>query len=1191
MKRRLILISVLALGLMPVLAAGLSLAQGPGPRGDVDIQAAPVGTVASAPLSTSFTYQGRLTDGDSPADGSYDFQFKLYDAESDGDQVGEPDMEYDVDVKNGYFTVKLDFGDVFDGTALWLEIGVRPGDGPSKFTVLSPRQELTATPYALHARDAWSLTGNEIQEGQFLGTTNDQPLVIKTNDEEAMRIDVAGNVTRLTNPRKTLQVKTWGSTRIAVNSGNPGADIGYSLLSGDVEVWQIYADAPDNLHVSDATNIRLSVNRDTGNVGIGTTTPQNKLDVEGAVAIGTDYSGTATAPTDGMIIEGNVGIGTTEPKGKLDLGGIARSYYLTRTIPTALNHYVELGYISGESFSARIAVSKKGGYSTGTKHYLITTNYHTNQGWKKVIPLSDTGVTNGNDFTLDANWNSEYGPLYLRVRLSKYYEATPPWGPFKVSIEVEGNGAFTETSGSGSTSEPIDYSTSSALVQRRGNVGIGTTNPDDNHQLHVQGGNQAIYGVATAGTDASRPFGVVADANTSAAVNTGGGFWTSISTSNLPNIPYVYGGEFQVKDDGNKNARVLTLLMDGEESNDFGLEILVDDPGYAIHSGGTGTVYFRGDVGIGTSNPSSKLTVDGVIESASGGIKFPDGSIQTTAAGPSAAWLLNGNSGTNPATNFLGTTDEVSLTLRVNDTIALRLEPTSGTPNVIGGYSGNWVAEGVVGAAIGGGGKSGLVNRVTADSGAIGGGEANMASSWCATIGGGGGNLASGSTATVGGGNMNTASSFAATVGGGLLNDATNAHTTIGGGAYNTTSGSSSTVSGGSSNTASSDFATVGGGEHISVSGQAATVAGGSWITATADYAAVGGGQNNIASGNYATIGGGEDNMASGYDATVGGGWDNTASGGSATVGGGLKNTASSYNAAVGGGWHNTASGQSATVSGGESNTASGFNATIGGGSSNTSDGYDATVGGGGSNTASGESATVPGGFWNTAQGDYSFAAGRQAKANNQGCFVWGDSTNADVACNTNDAFIVRASGGVTMYTNSNLSTGATLPAGSGSWSSLSDRDAKYNFSSVDGQEVLARLAQVPISTWSYSAQDPAIRHMGPMAQDFYAAFGLGESERYISAIDADGVALAAIQGLYQLVQEKDAQMAAQQHRIDDLEARVAALEQAVGATCSSQTNLPGGWLPFDGLRTLLLGGLLVAVGVVVRRQHPGGGQ
>ncbi len=77
----------------------------------------------------------------------------------------------------------------------------------------------------------------------------------------------------------------------------------------------------------------------------------------------------------------------------------------------------------------------------------------------------------------------------------------------------------------------------------------------------------------------------------------------------------------------------------------------------------------------------------------------------------------------------------------------------------------------------------------------------------------------------------------------------------------------------------------------------------------------------------------------------------------------------------------------------------------------------------------------------------------------------------------------------------------------------------------------------MPLSTWNYKAQDDSIRHMGPMAQDFRAAFGLGVSDKLIDTIDPDGVALAAIQGLHSLVQEKDAEIAELRGRLERLEA------------------------------------------------------
>ena len=115
----------------------------------------------SAPVGTAFTYQGRLEDGESPANGTYDFQFKLCDDETAQPcQVGGAtvaDYADDEHVGEGLFTVKLDLGaDVFNGQVRWLEVGVRPGasSGADPYTTLTPRQPITPAPYALHTRGA-----------------------------------------------------------------------------------------------------------------------------------------------------------------------------------------------------------------------------------------------------------------------------------------------------------------------------------------------------------------------------------------------------------------------------------------------------------------------------------------------------------------------------------------------------------------------------------------------------------------------------------------------------------------------------------------------------------------------------------------------------------------------------------------------------------------------------------------------------------------------------------------------------------------------------------------------------------------------------------------------------------------------------------------------------------------------------
>jgi hypothetical protein len=325
-----------------------------------------------------------------------------------------------------------------------------------------------------------------------------------------------------------------------------------------------------------------------------------------------------------------------------------------------------------------------------------------------------------------------------------------------------------------------------------------------------------------------------------------------------------------------------------------------------------------------------------------------DGSVTCEAVGGGgAAWLLAGNASTTPGVHFLGTTDAVSLTLAVSGTPGIRLEPSGGTPNLIGGFSGNSVTPGAVGATIGGGGYSGFANQVTSNYGAVSGGSRNTAGLGAA-VGGGSGNTASGSHSTIGGGGWNTASHFDATVGGGYGNFATADYATVGGGSSNTASGNASTVGGGWTNTASHFDATIGGGGNNTAGADYATIGGGESNLVTTTHGTIAGGHNITVTGDYAAVGGGEDNAASGWAATIGGGDSNEASGFEyATVGGGSGNTASWSNATVSGGAHNTASGNASTVGGGWTNIASGF---------------DATVSGGGNNLASGNYASVPGG-------------------------------------------------------------------------------------------------------------------------------------------------------------------------------------------------------------------------------------
>jgi hypothetical protein len=274
------------------------------------------------------------------------------------------------------------------------------------------------------------------------------------------------------------------------------------------------------------------------------------------------------------------------------------------------------------------------------------------------------------------------------------------------------------------------------------------------------------------------------------------------------------------------------------------------------------------------------------------------------------------------------------------------------------------------------------------------------------------------------------------------------------------------------------------------------------------------------------------------------------------TIAGGLNNLAGDGEAGtsvetakfatVGGGAYNTASASSATVAGGDTNKASGPTAAIGGGAYNEAKGEAATIAGGASNRATGMQSTVPGGMNNEALGDLTFAAGNGARAAHKGAFIWADSNSPTFSTDEENQFAVRATGGarfVTAITPTGAATaGVQLNPGSGAWSSLSDRNAKQDIVPVSPRDILARLAAMPVSAWSYIAS-PGVRHMGPMAQDFRAAFGLGEDDTHITTIDEEGVALAAIQGLHLELQDRDARIADLEEHNADLEERLERLE------------------------------------------------
>ena len=191
-------------------------------------------------------------------------------------------------------------------------------------------------------------------------------------------------------------------------------------------------------------------------------------------------------------------------------------------------------------------------------------------------------------------------------------------------------------------------------------------------------------------------------------------------------------------------------------------------------------------------------------------------------------------------------------------------------------------------------------------------------------------------------------------------------------------------------------------------------------------------------------------------------------------------------------------------------------------------------------------------GLQNSASGNFSVAIGKNARtANRQGSVVLGDGcagfSSDSVFPTANNQVVMRGCGGVKIFTNQGLTSGMELAAGGSGWSAVSDRNMKENFTHLDGEDVLRRLRSVPVSSWNYKSQDRSIRHIGPMAQDLFAAFEVGESDTRINTIDIDGVNLAGVRALDERTKDLPAEVAALRSENEQLRKRLERLEALLG--------------------------------------------
>jgi hypothetical protein len=453
---------------------------------------------------------------------------------------------------------------------------------------------------------------------------------------------------------------------------------------------------------------------------------------------------------------------------------------------------------------------------------------------------------------------------------------------------------------------------------------------------------------------------------------------------------------------------------------------------------------------------------------------------------------------------------------------------------VVGGGFGNRVEADI--ATVAGGGNN------FAGGGALGGatvsgGFMNRALGQDATVGGGVQNRALGQGATIPGGEKNEAHSDYASIGGGFGNIATNSlHTVISGGLSNRAQQSANAFVGGGRNNRITDsvFSIIGSGRDNGIeSSPESTIAGGQFnrIKPVSIGATIGGGYNHtVSNANFATIAGGNNHEAIGSYAFIGGGQGNKAIGNYATIPGGQFNTADANAFAAGSRaqalhqgafvWGDTQFGEVASTQPDQVTFRAQNGYRLLGGAIRGNDNGLALVGPVAINApVSDDDLRVRGGgisvmLESTDTTPVFLRFRRLGDAYGANYLAVGSGGQMVFRVNDGDRMVIQTNGFIgigtanptnRLHVNGNVQALAFITG--------SDRSQKENIQPVHADAILAKVADLPMATWSF-IDEPGSTHLGPMAQDFHAAFGLGQTDTGIATVDADGVALAAIQAL-----------------------------------------------------------------------------
>ncbi|MHC4742412.1 MAG: tail fiber domain-containing protein [Planctomycetota bacterium] len=369
-----------------------------------------------------FTYQGRLIDSNAPGEGLYDLWFSLWDANEGGSQLGWDIKIDDVDLIDGYFTVRLDSAAflawAFNGSPRWLQIGVRPAelDDPEPYTVLEPRQEVTPTPYAMYAEKAGSAVGGVtgsgfagyipkfigggaigssvmLQEGDNIGINwlrPDAPLCVSGEFDSVDRIENILEVNR----------QTSGDAGIGIGAGlvfrNEVSNRGIALASRIACVMENVEKAEGGLLFQTRKDWPLTDAMyldPEGNAGIGTTDPSARLHVYKGSAGGINPS----TIYDPLAIESDnhAYFNIVTPTDKI--GGILFSDDRRNRGMVKYDHEYDSMSFSTSALS-RVTIDSAGrvGIGTGVPDEELVVGKPLGSGW--AVPAVTVGGENGGGF-------------------------------------------------------------------------------------------------------------------------------------------------------------------------------------------------------------------------------------------------------------------------------------------------------------------------------------------------------------------------------------------------------------------------------------------------------------------------------------------------------------------------------------------------------------------------------------------------------------------------------------------------------------------------------------------------------------------------------------------------------------------------------------------------------------------------